>query len=279
MKTWNRYLAKLLASVMFFFGLSTGAVSAPNPITGIYVGSMHLTDGGYVRDIPLSMSLHLTHENAGSQFIIEGQFIVDEEGGPYVFSRVTYDIDNNRFDMKYNRPHADSGAVSFRLVGPFAVGGVISGDVTSGLAGKIGTFKITRNPNLAEITTKQKYIGRWEGVGRLVAQNSNVTIGFKLQPSAGNPVINPVNYELDFTPGRVCGYSMDNITVTSYSNVAIDYLRRQIAMSDTEGRTSVSMKINFTNRTLTGVQNSAMWGVTTQFNNLPEVMQVRSTGF
>lgn len=158
MQTWNVNILKLIMS-LWFFGLSNLVWSAPNPITGIYVGSMHLTDGGYIRDIPLSVALRLTHENIGSQFVIEGQFIVDEEGGPFVFSRVTYDIDNNRFDMKYNRPRGDSGAIHLRLVGPYGAGGQITGDVTSAIGGKIGTFKITRDPNLTVITPKQKYLG------------------------------------------------------------------------------------------------------------------------
>ena len=101
MKVFGKNLELAFASVLLVFGAATSVSAAGgNPITGIYVGSMHLTDGGNERDIPLSMSLLLTDETSGNQFIIEGQFIVDEEGGPYTFSRVTYDIDNNRFDMK-----------------------------------------------------------------------------------------------------------------------------------------------------------------------------------
>jgi hypothetical protein len=82
---------------------------------------------------------------------------------------------------------------------------------------------------------------------------------------------------LDFTPGRICGYSIDGITVASYGNVAIDYLRRQITMSAADGSTSIDLKIDFATKMLSGMQKSAMWGVTTQFSNLPTVDMVRMT--
>ena len=161
------------------------------------------------------------------------------------------------------------------MVGPFATDGSISGKVTSGVAGSIGTFKVTRDPKRTAIAVKPKYFGTWEGVGRLVAQNRNVIIGIQLQPSMGSPTVNPVNYELDFTPGRICGYSLDGITVSSYGNVAIDYLRHQITMSAPDGSTSIDLKIDFATKMLSGIQKSAMWGVTTQFNNLPEVQALK----
>lgn len=243
-------------------------------ITGIYVGSMHLTDGKE-RDIPLALSLTLTDETVSSptglEYVIDGAFVVDEEGGPYAFTKVSYDLDNNRFDMKYSRPRMDptsSSPASLRLVGGFAENGeVVSGRVSSGVFGPIGTFKVVRDDSLSSIPFRQKYVGKWRGdYYNFHAQRSG-PVEITIQPSARDTE-NPAGMEFDFTPGRRGGYSVDGFWIASFNHVVIDYLRRRIIMNDDQGSISLEMEINVDDMTLSGEQNSAAWGLTTVFNRL-----------
>ena len=84
------------------FGVSRNdprMLAANHKLEGTYSGSMKLV--GNTSEIPLTISLVLTGEFAvvpktggtiSEQQIIDGAMPVDEEGGPYSFSRVTLPI-------------------------------------------------------------------------------------------------------------------------------------------------------------------------------------------
>ena len=265
--------------VLLFSGASivTPAMAADEPIAGIYSGSMHLVDGT-VRDIPLALSLIVTNERVptpnGMQNVIDGTFAVDEEGGPYVFTRVTYDIDNNRLDLKYMRPRTDSSPTapgSFRLVGNFGPGNTIVGAVSSGVVGQIGTFTVTRNASLVSLPVRQKYIGKWVGIGHTVSGNHNYEVIVTLQPSGGQTT-NPTNYEFDFTAGRVFGYTVNgDIGIGTFNQVVIDYLRRKIHAVSNDGTLSLDLTADPNNTSVSGAQYSSMYGLTTIFKSLVKV--------
>ena len=253
--------------------LATNSLALDSNITGIYVGSMHLVDGKD-RDIPLSFSLTLTDETVstptGLEYVIDGAFVVDEEGGPYSFTKVSYDLDNNRFDMKYSRPRMDPSSTSpasLRLIGGLDEEGGISGKVSSGVFGPIGTFKVKRDDSLNSIPFRQKYGGKWHGAYRNHKFGYDGYIEITIQPSARNTE-NPAGMEFDFTPGRRGGYSTNGIWIASFNQVVIDYLRRKIIMNDDEGAISIEMEIDVNDMSITGEQNSAAYGKTTSFNRL-----------
>lgn len=257
------------------FGASIRA-SDPTDITGIYVGSMHLVDGKE-REIPLAFSLTLTDETVSSptglEYVIDGAFVVDEEGGPYAFTKVSYDLDNNRFDMKYSRPRMDptaSAPASLRLIGGLDENRGISGQVSSGVFGPIGTFTVNRDDSLYSIPFKQKYVGKWRGqYFNYHARRAGVA-EITIQPSARDTE-NPAGMEFDFTPGRRGGYSVDGIWIASFNRVVIDYLRRTIIMNEDQGAISIELNIDVNDMTVSGEQNSAAWGLTTSFERLIRV--------
>lgn len=271
-----RVLFSALCAVLF---VALGSAASAAGIQGIYVGSMHLTDG-VVRDIPLSISLVLNNDNAGAQYI-DGKFVVDDEGGPYVFSKVTYDIDNNRMDMKYSRQRSgDSntiGPVNLRLVGALTSDFTMSGSVTSGIYGDIGTFKVVRSSTLTVLPIRVKYDGLWEGMGYNFPAKSKKLYSVQLSNAPGTQTINPANYELEFTPGHLGGYTADGYFIKGFTSVSIDYLRRKISLTSSVGDISMDLNIDFATGLLSGIQRSATWGLTSQFDNLKKVSAAPSS--
>jgi len=245
-------------------------------LSGVYVGSMHLVDGKE-RNIPLSVALTLTDETistpSGLAYVIDGSFVVDDEGGPYTFTRVSYDIDNNRIDMKYSRPRMDPSTVSpasLRLVGQLNGDGSISGKVSSGIYGPIGDFKVARDDALRSVPHKIKYIGKWTGKQRNVKWNKVGYAEINLEVSARNTQ-NPPGYEFEFTPGRIGGYSSDGFWMTTFNSVVIDYLRRKIVMTDIENFLAMELDIDLEQGIISGKQTSSAYGLTNIFDRLVKV--------
>ena len=260
----------LSAGILAATALTSAAAMADSALSGIYTGSMHLTDGT-TRDIPLALSLVLTDETVptptGNEYIIDGAFVVDDEGGPYTFVRVTYDIDNNRLDMKYSRPRNDpttTAPASLRLVGNLDANGNITGNVTSGLVGQIGTFKVAHDATLTSIPHHTKYVGNWRGMGHNVRFNNYKEVEVQLHPSS-TITTNPASYEFDYTPGHLGGYLYDGVSVAAFNQVVIDYLRRKILMIDPTDGISIELDIDFAHNTVQGQQSSGAWGLTTVF--------------
>ncbi len=239
----NSSLALLIGG---FF--SSSALHASESMEGVYVGAMQLSDG-FERVIPLSISLSFTGQvttapNGEERQVIDGAFLVDEEGGPYAFSVVSFDIDKSRLDLRYNRPQFNLSPEipsSFRLIGTLQADGSIQGKVSSGSRGIIGSFTLSRSeqPSLA---ARKKYQGTWEGEAVLAGGRRTP---YRIVMVDGlSAYTNPPDYELDFTPGKV-SYVKWNNTKFDINSVAIDYLRRKVTLFKQVSTGSPGLSIEF----------------------------------
>jgi hypothetical protein len=229
---------------------------------GIYEGSMHLKDGEE-RTIPLSIALTLTGELDVESSVIAGAFLVDEEGGPYAFSKVSVDYAESRIDLRYDRASLNYGGnnpASLRFIGSLEEGDLISGRVVSGNRGPIGTFIVKRTDNEL-METKTKYNGTWHGsvIRDGKKEFFSVTISKSLQS-----VVNANDFELDYTPGKLAHFVYKD-TESSFNTVMIDYLRRTILLSrvSPEGVAlgALEVKADFKKQSLNGEFHSIYKGV------------------
>lgn len=241
-------------------------------LEGIYAGSMRLYDGGE-REIPIDVSLVLTGEtyftpDGEERQIIDGAFVVDEEGGPYAFVKVSFDIEDSRIDMRYNRPQMNFDDIpsSFRLTGHFREDGSITGRVLSGVRGPIGEF-VLQPTDLPVLPMRDKYQGVWEGVADLTGGGQmpfRVTLNDALVAFA-----NPPNYEFEYTPGKI-GHIRWNQTNIAITDVSIDYLRRQVVLhkrgASGGAELSVQFNLDFLSGHIEGQIQSVFRGQTATFS-------------
>ncbi len=239
-------------------------------IDGVFVGTMQLADG-VAREIPLQISLNVSSETIleetpnGPQErrVIDGSALIDDEGGPYAFAKVTYDIDSNTIDMRYSRmgpQDLERLPASLRFTGSFQEDGSLTGRVVSGFVGRIGTFSLKRS-DLPHLQVTHKYRGRWEGTTRYL-KTGEVKSTFVVLETAQTSAINPPNFELGFTPGKVGSYTFGYGQI-GFSHAHIDYLRRKVVLIDAAGgKNSLDMEldIDFENGTLKGFVNSVYGG-------------------
>jgi hypothetical protein len=210
-------------------------------IDGIYNGLI-TTNVGTPMKIPLQVALTVTGETVVTQTgpqtfeernVIDGAFIIDDEGGPYGFSLVTYNLDLSQIDLRYNRLDATLGqvAASFRLVGNVDAAGKITGRVLSGLRGPIGTFELNMTTEKV-MHPANKYEGVWRGQGTTFPGGGSVDLEIGL---GGSTFVrnNPPTYEFTFTPSKM-GYVSWNSQPAFFNAISIDYLRRTVAFSDTD---------------------------------------------
>jgi len=244
----NRKLKALILRGLGFAVL-VGSVLVANPsasarakehgVDGIYVGQIHL-EVGDKRTMPLQIALTTTGETELSQIgpgvpeerlIIEGAFVIDNEGGPYEFAHVTYNLDLSLVDLRYNRRDATVGQVPahFRLQGNVDLDGKISGQVLSGFQGPIGTFEVKRSTR-STLRVASKYRGVWSGMGKGI-EGYPVAVEIGLDDAAQSQV-NPSNYEFYYTPGKL-GYLAWNGQKLKFNQISIDYLRGGVVFSDT----------------------------------------------
>lgn len=237
---------------------------------GVFVGEMELVDG-YVRKIPLQISLTVSDETVmedtpsgpAERRIIDGSVLIDDEGGPYAFTKVTYDIDSNVLDMRYSRMGAEDMErlpTSIRLTGQLENDGSLSGRVVSGYMGKIGTFTAKRS-DLEHLVVTPKYRGRWEGTTRYTATNE-VKKSFVVIEPTSSAIMNPPNFEFGYTPGKVGSYTI-GAGQMAFSQVYIDYLRRKVVLVDATGGVnsiSLEMDIDLAKGTMIGHVHSRYLG-------------------
>ena len=151
---------------------------------------------------------------------------MDEEGGPYKFTKVTYFLDRDVLDMRYSRSSTltlnQAIPSNFRLTGNWSPknGGSIKGRVISGTRGWIGNFTVLRQPLLSDVETNPKYVGTWIGspIDVLLSEGVYATT-------------NPPDFEFDFTPGRIGSMIFMNVPF-SFNNFAFDYLRGRAIFTD-----------------------------------------------
>lgn len=229
--------------------LSGQAAVAQPSLVGVFAGSIELT-AGTPRTIPLEISLSLSEEtetvetaNGPEQRrVIDAAFNIDDEGGPYTFTKVTYDLDLNILDLRYSRNLGESenrpAAPSVRFTGKFNDDGSIEGKVVSGSYGVIGTFKLQKT-NATFLVQRQKYNGVWTAKPDWTTR----TFGINLNPSLADS-INPAGMELGYTPGKVGSFRIDGDLVNiSFNRVSIDYIRQR-ALLTSVGQDGVNVSLD-----------------------------------
>ena len=240
---------KILGVIFLLTSLfSTGSYADDPPrIDGTYEGQMDLFDGPRAT-IALSAALTLTGETAKVEVspgvfelvkVIDGNFLIDKEGGPFPFSRVTYRLETSEIDLRYNRTKGVTveQPSSYRLVGKVDAKGAITGRVLSGFKGQIGTFKIGKVEN-KPLMSQLQYIGVWVGAVKLLPEGDLYRFGITIAPT-GFATINPPQFEFDYSFGKTAHMALDSSKI-ELRNVVIDYLHRRVVMSDTSWETAAS---------------------------------------
>jgi hypothetical protein len=253
-------------SFLIVLGVTTSSFGVPawskQPgIEGHYLGILDLTYDR-PRKVPIEVTLTMTGETVTVQTgpghfeerqVIDGAFLVDDEGGPFAFTRVSYNLDKNLLDLRYDRRQFTSASspADFRLVGSFDPLGNLKGTVLSGNRGPIGTFTM-RPVDRVGLDAKRKYSGRWIGTGRFNQggiHSFDIVISESLQQTD-----NPFDFEFDYTPGKMAYYAVDTYKF-NFNNIAIDYLRQRIFLSKIDGsRNTLTAEcdVDFENRTMKG---------------------------
>lgn len=266
---YNLFISMIMAAVPF----ASRAQEVPSDSLGVYSGVINLFDKP-AAPIPLSVSLALSGEvttDADGNEVgqLDGAFVIDSEGGPYKFTKLTVNEIDGRVDFRYDRP-ADLGnnrPASFRLVGFLNSSGSIAGRVLSGSRGHIGDFEIAKAPS-RHLETSAQYDGFWEGYARM---QSGHQVPFHIELVSGlTDTLNPSTSEFEFTPGKVGNIRWNNIKL-SMDKVVIDYLRRKVTLSkvDTNGigpGLVIEYEMNPETGTIKGYINSAQRGRVATFN-------------
>jgi hypothetical protein len=232
-------------------------------IEGHYLGTMDLTYDR-PRKIDLELTLTLTGQTeiiqkGANQFeesqVIDSAFIIDDEGGPFSFTKVSYNLDRSELDLRYNRkvltpqPYPSD----FRLIGNLTPDGGVKGRVISGNRGPIGTFELKLIP-ARDLSPVKKYEGAWHGAAVMfhsgIRRAIDIVVGGALTETT-----TPPDFEFEFTPGKL-GYFAWESEKFSFNNIVIDYLRQRIYLSDidAQGRSvsSAVADVDFDRQTLRG---------------------------
>src|SRR4051812_29876504 len=165
---------------------------------------MELFDSAHAK-VRLSTALTLTGETAKVEVspgvfkmvkVIDGNFLIDREGGPFPFSKVTYRLETSEVDMRYNRTKGVTveQPSSYRLVGKIDAKGAISGRVLSGFKGQIGTFKIAKVDS-KPLANQLQYVGVWVGAVKILPEGDLYRFGVTIAPT-GFATINPPSSSL-----------------------------------------------------------------------------------
>ncbi|MEZ4752127.1 MAG: hypothetical protein R3B54_16285 [Bdellovibrionota bacterium] len=227
----------ILGSVFLLSNVLLGAT-----LDGIFEGTMQLKHrNGQSFSVPLAVALTPTGEvisvPAGSgifheEQVIDGAFVIDDEGGPYSFTKVSYRLAENTLDLRYDRFDSalEERPASFRLVGKFDPEGRVTGRVVSGTYGPIGKFVLVPT-DLDSLPVRDKYVGTWRG-STTIGGDGELAITIGTSPIVSS---NPVNFEFEYTPGRLASISY-NGTGYEISEVFIDYLRRRLYLIQKVGQ-------------------------------------------
>lgn len=266
-----------LAAVLFFVPPLMALTPFSNfTLEGIYDGTMTLTDGSK-RTIPLQFSLTITDEFVDAppdspfsyQKVIHGSFIADDEGGPFPFANIRYDLTTGKIDFRYNRPNSSvtpTSPFNLRFIGRVQQNKTIAGRVVSGVKGQIGTFTLNRSEDKDYLQQVDKYFGVWRGNWTFLQEEERtMEVKLVLEKSllySSNPPL----FELDHTSGRT-GFIDFDTYMMAFSQVTIDYLRRQIIIfSQRPNGATVTLIADLDEQgNLTGHANSTFRGKTGVF--------------
>jgi len=243
---------------LFLFVAQTGRAYAPHwadeaGLEGYYAGTLELVFDR-ARKVNIEVSLANTGETEfiqtgpnvfKEQKVIDGAFVIDDEGGPYAFTRVTFNRDKSELDLRYNRRQLSlgtGGAGDFRLVGTFDETGKLTGRVLGGTRGPLGKFTLAPVKRDG-LETVRKYDGVWSGIAQMIPLGRRP---IRIVISAGlAEVLNPPDWEFGFTPGKMAHFNVDGIKF-SFNNIVVDYLRQRIFLSDidAEGRSLMTAELD-----------------------------------
>lgn len=201
-------------------------------LTGTYEGTMALWEPA--RTVPLKMTLSMVESPDpvnGQMLVIVGAFTIDDEGGPYNFSKVTFDINDGSLDMRYTRPNHErvlNTPVHLRFIGRLddSNGTTVSGRVLSGFQGPIGEFSVRHVGAQTTLSSVSKYEGVWAGRANFSTGSGRCRI--TLAPSISQ-VSNPEHLELDFTNSKIGSFNYEGVEFP-FTRVFIDYLRGTVIM-------------------------------------------------
>jgi hypothetical protein len=248
-------------------------------LDGIFQGNIaYLQPNGTVRDVDLQVSLTMTGETSlrpggGSEQVIDGAFLLDGEGGAYTFNKVSFDLDEAKLDMKYNRQEINGGSeepASFRLVGYFNAEGLVEGRVFSGDRGPIGKFTLKRTDRTS-FDFRANYAGDWSGFAKL-RDGGKVPVSISLVDREGSTT-NPIEMEFSYTPGKLAHIRWASINFAA-STVTIDYLRGVVNLRRTESGTAsdivIEFKIDPVSRFAIGIIKSSSRGLVASFELPPK---------
>jgi hypothetical protein len=239
---------------------------------GVFTGTMQLNDGTARNTVDLSLTLSPTGqvESTGGdglfeeQQVIDGAFLIDDEGGPTGFSKVRYNLERNEIDLRYNRStvqYTPAIPSSFRLIGNIGKHGELTGKVISGLKGPIGTFRLERSSQ-THLEVIPKYYGTWVGKTTRVDGSTDRT-SITIEEASGSQVTNPSHMELDYTKGRLAHVRVNGIPL-EFNQVVIDYLRQRIYLIslDAGGHPSMTYQavMNSKTKELVGFSNGLFTG-------------------
>ncbi len=190
----------------------------------------------------------------GSGKMLDAACLVDDDGGPFTFRRVTYQLDKDRLILEYDRNASSSPDRSmddFRVGSSFSIECIrdqdsnLTGKAFSGAKGLIGKVWLSKKKEAeSQLPVRQGYVGKWKGEAKLVdGKKSQLVISLQ-NGSVTNS--NPSNYEFDFTPGKICTVNW-NDTPIIVDYVFINYLDRRVecVASDTKGQMVWLLVFNF----------------------------------
>ncbi len=268
--------------VNFIFGLMTflsltslGFGQGIGQLQGLYEGQITLWETG--RKVNLRIALNVLEEtDPTTEDLLQlvGVFTIDDEGGPYRFSKISLAMESGRLDMRYTRPNRTrilNSPSHFRLVGKLIQSSPLefTGKVLSGFYGPIGEFSVTRTNDQTTVASIPKYSGQWAGWGNFRYGSDQIVIRVN---ESGTQTINPDDFEFDFTNSKIGSMSVRNQPI-GFTKVYIDYLRGVMVMiNGTPGREatlSLITTLDDVKGELTGVFNSSRIGQNGSFRAEP----------
>lgn len=247
-------------------GLLCGCLSAATVfaqgIKGIYVGQIESTSQpGDV--IPLQISLYPTNEfknvNGARIQVIDAAFLIDDEGGPFGFSDLRYDVNTGYLELFYTRPQLNgaNSSPNFKLEGNLDANGNISGQVQALSSGFTGKFSLKKSEQQF-LAVKAKYTRSWNGqlkrvdgqVVPLTVELANSMMTFQ----------NPPAFDFEYSRGRLSSSKYGDMSLST-NQVYVDYFKHEVSMESrtSDGGTIYSLifKLNGGGKTISGILTSA----------------------
>ncbi|MEZ4741566.1 MAG: hypothetical protein R3B45_03830 [Bdellovibrionota bacterium] len=193
--------------------------------------------------------------------ILQGSFVLDDQGGPFSFAQVSLDIDNSWLEMKYYRPqfNPEQDQPNLRFFGKITADFSVTGTVYSSMWGNVGKFSLKKTAR-SVFRVLDKFDGDWIGSLQSIEDGERKDIKISISTSVETRK-NPFDFEMDYTYGKTASLQVNGVTF-ALNKVYIDYLRRKLILAYSDGNDTDKMvfelKADFSAKKLTGVQ-SGIW--------------------